>query len=138
MTDGQEGAGTKMADPELEHTQLQINQFPIKRRKDMAIQLIAYERRDNTDRMEFGNVALASCRARRKKNGISASRFFWYSADRIVIITEGEAEALDSPGDAELAKAMFGLSDLARVTMNWKLTDPQAGMETYAMAGRLV
>ena len=40
----------------------------------MAIQLVAYERRDSADRMEFDNAVLASCRAGRRKDGIGPKR----------------------------------------------------------------
>ena len=102
----------------------------------MPIQLYVCERRDNADRMALGNAALAACRSIRAREGINASRFYWYGADTVVILTEGEAAALDAPGDADYARAAFDLMDLARMTMNWRLTDPGSGEETYRRAGR--
>ena len=102
----------------------------------MPIQLMVCEHRDNADRMELGNAALAVCRSIRAKEGISSSRFYWYLTDTVVILTEGEASALDSPADAEYARAGFELADLAKLTMNLRLIDPRTGMETYQSAGR--
>ncbi len=102
----------------------------------MPIQLYAFERRDNADRRELGNTALALCRAARAREGISSSRFYWYGPDTVVILTEGEATALDAPTSADAAKALFALADLARLVMNWRLAEPRAGEETYRRAGR--
>ena len=102
----------------------------------MPIQIMVCERRDNADRMELGNAALAACRSIRARAGISSSRFYWYLTDTVVILTEGEASALDAPGDAEYARTGFELTDLARVTINMRLVDPRAGVETYKSAGR--
>jgi hypothetical protein len=102
----------------------------------MPIQLIILERRDNADREDLGNAAFAMCRAMRANKGIRSSRFYWYGADTVVILTEGENEALDAPFDAENARAAFDLTDLARMTMNWRLIEPRTGVETYKSAGR--
>ena len=102
----------------------------------MPIQLIIFERRDSADRVDLGNAALAMCRAMRSTKGIRSSRFYWYGADTVVILTEGETEGLDAPLDAENARAAFDLTDLARMTMNWRLIDPRTGEEAYKIAGR--
>ena len=102
----------------------------------MSIQLIVLERRDSADRVALGNAALAACRIIRTRDGIRSSRFYWYGADTVVILTEGEAEALDAPIDEDYARAAFDLSDLARMTMDWRLVEPRVGEETYRLAGR--
>ena len=102
----------------------------------MAIQLIIFERRDNTDRAELGIAALNMCRATRKLEGITSSRFFYQGADTLIMLTEGEDSALDAQIDAERAKAIYNLTDLARMTKNWRLIDPKTGMEYYQLAGR--
>lgn len=102
----------------------------------MPIQLTICERRDNADRAEMGNTAFALCKAMRARDGISSSRYFWHNADTIVFWSEGTSEALDAQDGAEFMQAAFALADLARVTSNLKLMDPQAGVENYRMAGR--
>jgi len=102
----------------------------------MPIQLGIWERRDNADRRELGNTALQLCRIIRKRDGITSSKFYWYTLDTVVILTEGETAALDAPGTAESARALFDLGDLARVTKYWRLGEPRAGEETYRAAGR--
>ena len=105
----------------------------------MPIQLNIYERRDNGDREAMGNLALAMTRIVKAREGIRSSRFFWYRWDNIVFITEGEAEALNSPGSAapgDMARAVFDLADNARETLNWRLSEPQASEGTYRAAGR--
>ena len=61
---------------------------------------------------------------------------YWYGPDTVVTLTEGETEALDAPIDADSARAVFALADLARPMMDWRLLDPRTGEETYRRAGR--
>ena len=102
----------------------------------MAIQQVIMERRDNADREALGNAAVAVCKASRVQDGISSARFFWYGADTIVFLIEGDGAALDGPGTPESAAAAFAMSDLARLVSNWRLIDPRAGVDTYRRAGR--
>ena len=102
----------------------------------MAVQLTILERRDHTDRLELANAALAACRITRSQEGIVSSRFFWYGADTIVLLTEGEDSALDAQTEAEGMKALFNLFDSARLTRNWRLIDPKEGAKNYLLAGR--
>lgn len=102
----------------------------------MPIQQVVMERRDNADREAFGNAAVAVCKASRGQDGISSARFFWYTADTIVFLVEGDTAALDAPGTPESAAAGFVMSDLARLVSNWRLLDPRAGVENYRRAGR--
>ena len=94
------------------------------------------ERRDNADRNEFALAALAVCRNVKKQDGIKTSRFYWYNADSIVIWSEGEASAFDYSPNPDLAKDMFALADLGKLTQNWRLSDARLGEEAYKQAGR--
>jgi hypothetical protein len=76
------------------------------------------------------------CKSIRANEDVRYSRFYWYGADTIVILTEAEATAFEPPPDPEAAKAAFALADLAKSTMNWRLSDPRTGEETYRKAGR--
>jgi len=105
----------------------------------MPIQMGAWERRDNADRRAMGNTALELCRILRKRDGITSSRFYWYGTETIVVLTEGEAAALDTPSQgapADYARVGFALADMARNILNWRLADPRTGEETYRQAGR--
>ena len=102
----------------------------------MPIQLFSFERRDATDREDFGNAAYAACKAARAQEGIVSARFFWAGADTIVFLNEGSGDALDSQPSADSMKALFELSDMARLTMNQRLLDPRAGVDNYRKAGR--
>ena len=99
-------------------------------------QLLVWERRDNADRNDLANAALALCRGIKPADSVTSSKFYWYTADTIVIWTEGEASAFDYNPDANVGKAIFALSDLAKLTMNWRLSDAKLGEETYKAAGR--
>ena len=102
----------------------------------MPIQLFMFERRDATDREDFGNAAYAACKAARAQEGVVSSRFFWADADTIVFLTEGSGEALDSQPTVDYMKALYELADKARLTMNQRLLDPRAGVDNYRRAGR--
>lgn len=103
----------------------------------MAIMVGRWERRDNADREALGSAALAYCRAVKAREGMRGSRFFWLSADRIVVQTEADsAQAFDQPADVDTAKALFALSDLARAVDTERWMDPRAGQAAYRSAGR--
>jgi len=53
-----------------------------------------------------------------------------------VIWSEGEASAFDSSTDPNVAKALFDLADLAKLTENWRLADARSGSDNYKKAGR--
>jgi hypothetical protein len=102
----------------------------------MAIMIGRWERRDNADREALGNAALAYCRAVKAREGMRSSRFFWLSADRVVVQTEADsAQAFDQP-DADTAKALFALSDLARVVDTERWIDARDANAAYRSAGR--
>lgn len=105
----------------------------------MAIQLSIWERRDGGNRETVGNMALELCRITRKREGINSARFYWAGPDEIVFVVEGEAAALETPAQADLAnyaRVGFALADNARMTLNKRLIDPRAGVENYRVAGR--
>jgi hypothetical protein len=104
--------------------------------ENMPIQLTIFDRRDSSGRLELGNAAFALCKAVRSQEGIISSRYYWNATDTIVILSEGSTEALDSQGSAEFIKAAFDVGDMARLTLNLRLMDPQVGVENYRMAGR--
>ena len=105
----------------------------------MPIQLSILERRDSGSRETMGNAALELCRILRKRKGINSAKFYWYGPDEIVFLVEGEATALDNPDPATLAdysKVLYTLADHGRMSMNKRLIDPKAGLESYRSAGR--
>ena len=103
----------------------------------MAFLLQHCDRRDTTDRVEFGEAAHGLCRALRGSDGIQNARFYWVNPDCIVILTEAESMAdLDLPPKPEAASALFRLADLARFTDEERWFDPAVGEDTYRMAGR--
>ena len=105
----------------------------------MPIQLIIWERRDNGDRETMGNTALEVCRIFRARDGITSARFYWSGSERVVFLTEGEAAALDTPGQAapaEYGRAALVYADNARLTLSIRLTEPRASVDAYRAAGR--
>ncbi|HZU73696.1 MAG TPA: hypothetical protein VE990_13080 [Acidimicrobiales bacterium] len=102
----------------------------------MAAALVRYERRDGADRAAMGVAAFNLCRAARHQ-GARSSRFFWTSADSIVILSEADsAHLFDDEPKPELAQALFALADLARQVSNERWIDPRDGESTYHTAGR--
>jgi len=103
----------------------------------MAIIVGRWERRDSADRADMGSAALAYCQTLKTRDGIRNSRFFWVSPDRIVIQTEAESQQVfDQPPDAEQAKALFALADLAQAVDTERWMDPRDGQAAYRTAGR--
>lgn len=99
----------------------------------MALQYSRWERRDNADRDALGRAALAACRSARTDT--RRARFYWASADEIVILTEAP-ETRDFFGDptAEGAAAAFGLSDLARRVDYQLWAEAGRGEQTFRLA----
>ena len=103
----------------------------------MAVMVTKFERRDSADRVALGTAALAMCRAQRAVPGVTASRFFWTSADGIAFLVEAEsALSFDEPMKPELAAAVFAVSDLATMTASERWTDPRDGLAVHTRAGR--
>jgi len=102
----------------------------------MAAALTRWERRDGADRQEMAMAAIALCRASRA-SGAKASRFFWTTSDSIVTLTEADSPAFfEREPDADTAKAVFALSDLARSGSQERWIDPRDGQSAYRTAGR--
>ena len=105
----------------------------------MPIQLMIWERRDNGDRETMGDTALEVCRIIRSRDGITSARFYWSGSETTVFLFEGEAAALDTPGQAapaEYGRAGLVYADNARLIRNIRLTEPRVALETYRAAGR--
>ena len=53
------------------------------------------------------------------------------------LVIPPEVGALDlRAADPDALGAFFALADLAKMTINWQLVEPQAGEERYRLAGR--
>ena len=103
----------------------------------MAVMLSKFQRRDTADRVALGTAAFELCKQQRAVPGVTASRFFWTSADDIAILAEAESPlAFDEPMKPELATAVFRLADLALQTANERWTDPREGVSVHTRAGR--
>jgi len=102
----------------------------------MPIQLWIWERRDNGDREVMGNSALELSRATRGKDGITSAKFYWYRADTVVLLTEGETAALDALPPVDSMAAALALADNAKGTLEMRLEEPRDALETYRSAGR--
>ncbi len=107
----------------------------------MPMAITTYERRDGADLNALGHAALALCRATRTVEGVR-TRFYWEGPDRIVLITEAaspeafaQADPITGELNADTAKAVFTLADLARLVETRRLQDPAAGVEAYRAAG---
>lgn len=99
----------------------------------MAIQYSRWERRDGADRDALGRAALAACRATRTDT--SRSRFYWASADEIVILAEApETRDFFREPTAEGAAAYFALSDLARRVDYQLWAEAGRGEQTWRLA----
>ena len=103
----------------------------------MAIIVGRWERRDSADRDAFGSAALAYCQTIKRREGVRGSRFFWLSPDQIVIQSEADShQVFDQAPDADMAKTLFALSDLARAYDTERWMDPRDGQAVYRSAGR--
>ncbi len=98
-----------------------------------------YDRRDSGDREVLGNAAYALCKNAKKKEGITSAKFYW-AGDSIIILMEGEGQALNSPGNAvpqeQNAKPGMDMIDHSRLTTDIRLTEPKASEAAYRAGGR--
>ncbi len=102
----------------------------------MAAKVDHYDRRDGADREALGRAALTYCRVIRAQPGITNSNFYWSSADAVAVVTFGESAAALEPGPKpEMAKAVFGLADVARRTGSEHWTEARDGEAAYRMRG---
>jgi hypothetical protein len=103
----------------------------------MPLHVNKYERLEGADRNALGLAALEACRAARSTPGVASSRFYWVNPNEIVILTDAEPGAW-GPGsgnrpNARNAKALFGLFDLARQTVNETWVDARTGEENFKL-----
>ena len=93
-----------------------------------------WERRDGTERANLATAAFAWCQAmKRSEQPARSAKFYWTDADSVVVVADVDEER----GDAEIAKTLFSLSDLARRTSYERWMDPKSGEEAYKTAGRI-
>ena len=101
----------------------------------MDIGISRWERRDGVDRDQLGKAALAFCRAMRGFDGVHNARFYWANPDTVVVLTEADsAEVLVRQASPDLARATFGLADLARQTGLESLFDARVAEATFRSA----
>ena len=103
----------------------------------MAMQVSWWERRDSADRDALGHAALAYCRAARAQPGVRSARFYWLGPDTLVLVED--VESLDIPAEAfqaDQARTLFALADLAQRTRAERWQDPGQGEAFYRLAGR--
>lgn len=102
----------------------------------MAMLVSYWERRDASDRDQFGRAALAYCRAARACDGVRGARFYWLNPDLLVVAVDVESLEV---GDISLltpdtARTMFALSDLGRPVRTERWGDPARGEEAYRLS----
>lgn len=104
----------------------------------MPLHLSKWERRAGSDRDMFGNAALNLCRVARSVDGVRSARFYWANADTVGFAVDAEPGAWGTgsaaPPNADQAKAMFALSDLARQTSAETWGEAGAGEAMYRSA----
>ena len=103
----------------------------------MAMQVSWWERRDPADRDALGRAALDHCRALRASEGMRSARFYWIGPDSLVLVEE--VDSLDIPSEAmqaDQARTLFALADLAQRTRFERWQDPGSGEAFYRLAGR--
>jgi hypothetical protein len=101
----------------------------------MTINVTHFERRDAADREDLGKTAFALTQALKADDGVHSARFYWANADTIAVMVDTDTDG-DTPPNADAARAMFALCDLARQTRNERWLDPGTGERTYRSAGR--
>ena len=104
----------------------------------MAVVGITYwTRRDTTDRALLGSAALDMCKALKSSDDVDDVRFYWAGPDTVVLqMFAPTAQPMTSPPNADAARAMFALADLANRERSEQWIDPRTGLENYQMAGR--
>ena len=98
----------------------------------MTLAVHKWERRDGADREAFARAALALCRAARTQPHNRSTRFYWTNQDTIAIIRDFDGN--NRPNGlppAEIAKALYALSDLARQVSSEEWVDAGFGEEHY-------
>lgn len=103
----------------------------------MVIGVSHWSRRDQADRALLGQAAYDVCKAMKSSDAVRDTRFYWAGPDTVVLqMTVEDARALVHPPDADCARALFALADLATRDRFEEWIDPRTGLEQYEMAGR--
>ncbi len=103
------------------------------------LHLYKFERRDGSDRNDFGKAALNFCRAARAQDGVRDARFYWLNWDTVGIAVNAEAGKF-GPGSnggqpvPEMVRAGYGLFELAKLVSDELWADAVAGEQAYQIA----
>ena len=96
-----------------------------------------WDRRDTASREDFGAAAYAVCRAARGQRGITSAKYYWATADQIVIAYDtDDLPAFYGPPTKENGAAMFTMADRARMVGTETWVDAGQGSAVYKDAGR--
>jgi hypothetical protein len=96
-----------------------------------------WERREHADRAMLGSAALDVCKAVKSADDIHDSRFYWAGPDTVVLqMTCDTSQWTTQPPNADAARALFSLADLAVRTRAEQWIDPRTGLDQYHAAGR--
>jgi hypothetical protein len=94
-------------------------------------------RRDTADRGMLGQVAFDVCKALRASGTVEDSKFYWAGPDTVTLqVTAEGPDPIMSPPNADCARAIFALADIAERERFEIWIDPRTGMAQYDMAGR--
>jgi len=103
----------------------------------MDVGYSSWERRDSANRNEMGMAALAYCRAVKELDGVGDARFYWPGIDTLAILVHVESsDVLYRTPTPSLARATFGLADLALQTTNQVWLDAPTGAKLYEASQR--
>ncbi|MPZ74381.1 MAG: hypothetical protein GEU74_14350 [Nitriliruptorales bacterium] len=104
----------------------------------MAVVGVSYwSRRDSADRALLGQAALDVCKALKASGAVQEARFYWAGPDTVVVqVTAETAEPLMQPPNADAARALFALADMATRDRYEQWIDSRTGLEQYTLAGR--
>jgi hypothetical protein len=96
-----------------------------------------WQRRDTADRGMLGQAAYDLCKALRASGTVEDGKFYWAGPDTVVLqVTADAPDPIMSPPNADCARSIFGLADLADRERFEVWIDPRTGMMQYDMAGR--
>jgi hypothetical protein len=96
-----------------------------------------WNRRDGADRALMAQAALDVCKAMKVSDAVDDIRFYWSGPDSLVVQAFCQTpEPLVTPPNADCARALFALADMAHRERYEQWIDPRTGFEQYTMAGR--
>jgi hypothetical protein len=102
-----------------------------------VIGITYWNRRDGADRALLGSAALDVCKALKSSDAVDDIRFYWSGPDTVVLqMFAPTAGPMMTPPNADAARAMFALADLANRERFEQWMDPRTGWENYQLAGR--